>query len=159
MLFFNTRGDLIMAKPDRLSEYAAQDEIIWQDRRRYLGLPISFTVYKFDANRFYEKKGLFNTKEEEILLYRILDVSLKRSLWQKIFGVGTIVLSTADQSTPILEIKSVKNSDRVRRALSNIVEKERDEKRVLGKEMFGASGAFDVLDGAGMDHMIDHPGF
>ncbi len=148
-----------MAKPDRLSEYAAQDEIIWQDRRRYLGLPISFTVYKFDANRFYEKKGLFNTKEEEILLYRILDVSLKRSLWQKIFGVGTIVLSTADQSTPVLEVKSVKNSDRVRRALSNIVEKERDEKRVLGKEMFGASGAFDVLDGSGMDHMIDHPGF
>ena len=147
-----------MAKPDRLSEYAAQDEIIWQDRRRYLGLPISFTVYKFDANRFYEKKGLFNTKEEEILLYRILDVSLKRSLWQKIFGVGTIVLSTADQSTPVLEVKSVKNSDRVRRALSNIVEKERDEKRVLGKEMFGASGAFDVLDGAGMDHMVDHPG-
>lgn len=148
-----------MAKPDRLSEYAAQDEIIWKDRRRYFGLPISFTVYKFDANRFYEKKGFFNTKEEEILLYRILDVSLKRSLWQKIFGVGTIVLSTADQSTPILEIKSVKNSDRVRRALSNIVEKERDEKRVLGKEMFGASGAFDVLDGSGMDHMIDHPGF
>lgn len=148
-----------MAKPDRLSEYAAQDEIIWQDRRRYLGLPISFTVYKFDANRFYEKKGLFNTKEEEILLYRILDVSLKRSLWQKIFGVGTIVLSTADQSTPVLEVKSIKNSDRVRRALSNIVEKERDEKRVLGKEMFGASGAFDVLDGSGMDHMIDHPGF
>ncbi|MBO4604247.1 MAG: PH domain-containing protein [Clostridiales bacterium] len=148
-----------MAKPDRLTEYAAVDDIIWQDRKRYLGLPLSFTVYKFDANRFYEKKGFLNTKEEEILLYRVLDVSLKRSLWQKIFGVGTIVLSTADQSTPILEVKNVKNSDRVRRALSNIVEKERDEKRVLGKEMFGASGAFDVLDGSGIDHMIDHPGF
>ena len=148
-----------MAKPDRLTEYAAVDDIIWQDRKRYLGLPLSFTVYKFDANRFYEKKGFLNTKEEEILLYRVLDVSLKRSIWQKIFGVGTIVLSTADQSTPILEVKNVKNSDRVRRALSNIVEKERDEKRVLGKEMFGASGAFDVLDGSGIDHMIDHPGF
>lgn len=148
-----------MAKPDRLTEYAAVDDIIWQDRKRYLGLPLSFTVYKFDANRFYEKKGFLNTKEEEILLYRVLDVSLKRSLWQKIFGVGTIVLSTADQSTPILEVKNVKNSDRVRRALSNIVEKERDEKRVLGKEMFGASGAFDVLDGSSIDHMIDHPGF
>ena len=148
-----------MAKPDRLTEYAAVDDIIWQDRKRYLGLPLSFTVYRFDANRFYEKKGFFNTKEEEILLYRVLDVSLKRSLWQKIFGVGTIVLSTADQSTPILEVKNIKNSDRVRRALSNIVEKERDEKRVLGKEMFGASGAFDVLDGSGIDHMIDHPGF
>lgn len=148
-----------MVKPDRLTEYAAVDDIIWQDRKRYLGLPLSFTVYKFDANRFYEKKGFLNTKEEEILLYRVLDVSLKRSLWQKIFGVGTIVLSTADQSTPILEVKNVKNSDRVRRALSNIVEKERDEKRVLGKEMFGASGAFDVLDGSGIDHMIDHPGF
>jgi len=147
-----------MAKTDRLSALAADEEILWQDRRRYLGLPISFTIYKFDHNRFYEKRGLLNTKEEEILLYRILDITLKRSLWQKIFGVGTVVLTTADQSTPVLEIKSVKKSDQVRKALSNLVEKERDEKRVLGKEMFGASGAFDTFDG--MDHMDGgmHPG-
>ena len=43
----------------------------------------------------------------------------------------------------VLEIKSIKTPDRVRKALSNLVEQRRDEKRVTGKEMFGAAGAFD----------------
>lgn len=129
-----------MAKTDRLSQYLDNDVILWKDKKRYFGLPISFTTYSFDNNRLYIKKGLFNTTEDEILLYRILDVTIKRTLGQKIFGVGSIILNTADQTSPVLEIKNVKNSDRVRKALSTIVEKERDEKRVLGKEMFGSAG-------------------
>ncbi len=143
-----------MAKTDRLSDYANMDEILWHDRKRYLGLPISFTRYSFDENRFYLKKGLFNVTSDEILLYRVLDVTLKRSFGQRIFGVGTIILSTADQTLPLMKIESVKDSERVCRALSNIVEKERNEKRVLGKEMFGAAGFDDMGDGFmdGFDH-------
>ncbi|MBP5180194.1 MAG: PH domain-containing protein [Clostridiales bacterium] len=145
-----------MAKTDRLSEYVNEQPILWHDRRRYFGLPISFTRYSFDKDKFYLKKGLLNTSSDEILLYRVLDVRLLRSFWQKIFGVGTIVLKTADQTTPLLEIKSVKDSERVRTALSNIVENERNEKRVLGKEMFGAAGHHDVdLDGDGVADHID----
>ena len=145
-----------MAKTDRLSEYVNEQPILWHDRRRYFGLPISFTRYSFDKDKFYLKKGLLNTSSDEILLYRVLDVRLLRSFWQKIFGVGTIVLKTADQTTPLLEIKSVKESERVRTALSNIVENERNEKRVLGKEMFGAAGHHDVdLDGDGVADHID----
>ena len=145
-----------MAKTDRLSEYVKEEPILWHDRRRYLGLPISFTRYSFDSNKFYLRKGLLNTTADEILLYRVLDVRLKRSLWQKIFGVGTIVLKTADQTTPTLEIKSVKDSERVKTALSNIVENERNEKRVLGKEMFGAAGHHGIdLDGDGVPDIVD----
>ena len=144
-----------MAKTDRLSEYVKEQPILWHDRRRYLGLPISFTRYSFDSDKFYLKRGLFNTTSDEILLYRVLDIRLKRSLWQKIFGVGTIILKTADQTMPLLDVKSIKDSERVKTALSNIVENERNEKRVLGKEMFGAAGHHDVdADGDGVpDHM------
>ena len=148
-----------MAKTDRLSEYVKEEPILWHDRRRYLGLPISFTRYSFDNDKFYVKKGLFNTTSDEILLYRILDIRLSRSLWQKIFGVGTICLKTADQTMPHLDVKSVKDSERVRTALSNIIERERNEKRVLGREMFGAASHQDYdLDGDGMpDHIdVDH---
>ena len=118
-----------------------QDEaILWKDRKRILGMPISFTVYSIDNNRLYVKKGLFNSIMDELLLYRILDIKLSRSLFQKIFRVGTITLSTADKTNPILEIKNVKNSDKIRRLISNIVERERNEKRIMGKEMFGAAG-------------------
>ncbi len=145
-----------MAKTDRLSEFVNEEPILWKDRRRYLGLPISFTRYSFDSNKFYLNKGLFNTTSDEILLYRVLDIRLTRSFFQRIFGVGTIVLKTADQTNPILEVKSVKNSERVKTALSNIVENERNEKRVLGKEMFGAAGHHDLdLDGDGIPDHVD----
>lgn len=127
------------AKIDKLDNMIEKDEILWRDRKRYLGLPISFTVYSFDRNRFYLKKGLFNTTEDEMLLYRILDVKLSRKFSQKIFGVGSIMLVTADKSDNNIEIKNIKNPDRTRKALSSIVEKERDEKRILGKEMFGTA--------------------
>ena len=147
-----------MGRIDRLTNLTEKEELLWQDRRRYLGLPISFTIYSFSHNKFYLKKGIFTTHSEEILLYRILDLQLKQTVWQKIFGVGTVTLTTADKSTPILEIKSIKTPDRVRKALSNLVEQRRDEKRVTGKEMFGAAGMFHGVDGedADLDGIIDH---
>ena len=68
-----------------------------------------------------------------------MDVRLKKSFGQRIFKVGTIELSTADKTTPIILLENIKNPDRTRDALSAIDEKERDEKRVLGKEMFGTA--------------------
>lgn len=125
---------------NKIDDLLVKDEILWHDRKRILGMPISFTKYSMDDNRIYVKRGLFNSVMDELLLYRVLDVKLSRNLFQKIFRVGTINLSTADKSNPNLEIKNIKNSDKIRTLISNIVERERDEKRVMGKEMFGASG-------------------
>lgn len=138
--------DSVMAKIDRLTNLTENEEILWQDRKRYLGLPLSFTIYSFSKNKFYMKTGIFNTKSEEILLYRILDITYKQTFGQKIFGVGSVILNTADKTTPVLEIKSIKTPDRVRKALSTLVEQRRDEKRVTGKEMFGAASSHDFGD-------------
>ena len=93
-----------MAKIDKLTQLTEEEEIIWKDRKRYLGLPISFTVYSMSKNKFYLKKGIFNIDQEEILLYRVLDITFKQNFGQRIFGVGTLILNTADKSTPILEV-------------------------------------------------------
>lgn len=135
-----------MAKPDRLSQYVEKDSILWKDRKRYLGLPISFTIYSFDNNRLYVRKGFFNIEEDEILLYRILDIGVQKTFWQRIFGVGTVHLDTADKTHKCFDLKNIKNPERIKKALSTIVEKERAEKRVLGKEMYGASGMDDIGD-------------
>ncbi len=124
--------------------------ILWKDRKRHLGLPLSFTVYSMDENRFYLKSGFFNTSFDELLLYRILDIKLTRSFGQKIFGVGTITLMTADQSNPNLLIRNVKHSEAARRLISDKVEEQRDKKRIMGKEMFGAAG-MEMLDDSGMN--------
>lgn len=128
-----------MAKVDKLNDYIVEEQIIWKDKKRILGLPITFTKYSFSENRLFMEKGFFKVVKDELLMYRVLDVRLKKSFWQRIFKVGTIELSTADKSTPIILLENIKNPDRTRDALSSIAEKERDEKRVLGKEMFGTA--------------------
>lgn len=130
----------------------ADVEILWKDRKRYLGMPISFTRYEVDQTRFTSRIGFFNTVTNETLLYRIMDLKLSRSLGQKIFGVGTITLYTADTSHSTFELKNIKKPEKVRRYLSNLVEKEREDRRLTGRELFGvADGGYDMpdLDGDG----------
>ena len=54
--------------------------VLWHDRKRYLGLPISFTKYSVSEDRLFVKTGLFNLTQDEVKLYRILDLSLKEPL-------------------------------------------------------------------------------
>ncbi len=125
--------------------------LLWKDRKRYFGLPISFTRYEFDSDRLTCRIGLFRTTTDEVLLYRILDIKMTQTLWQKLFGVGSIMLYTADQSHSQFPLINIKHPERIRRGLSDLVEKERMEKRLLGRELFGtaAAGLVDI-DGDGI---------
>ena len=117
-----------MAKKDNTS-------YVWKDRKRTLfGLPLSFTVYKLTEEKLYIETGVFAKNEEEIRLYRVLDLTLKRSLGQRIFGLGTIHFCTADKSTPEFDIKSIKNSRDIKNMISDMVEAQREAKRVSSRE-------------------------
>ena len=97
-----------------------QARILWKDRKRHLGLPISFTVYTVDENRLYVQKGLFTTSTSELLLYRILDIKSRRTFWQKLLGVGDVTLYNADASDNQIVLKNIRNPEAVRRFLSQI---------------------------------------
>lgn len=127
-------------------------EIVWSDRKRIIfGLPWTFTKYTLTKEKLLVETGILNKDEEEIRLYRIMDMTLKRSLWQRMFGLGTIHCCTADKSSPELDIKWIPDSARVKELLSDLVEQERMEKRVSSREYF-SDGDGD-LDG---DGEIDH---
>lgn len=118
-------------------------EYIWKDRKRTLfGLPLSFTVYKLTEEKLYVETGFLSKKEEEIRLYRIMDLTLNRPLSQRIFGLGTIHCCSADKSTPEFDIRKIKNSRDVKNLLSDMVEKQREAKRITGRE-FMSDGDFD----------------
>lgn len=114
--------------------------ILWSERKRWIlfGLPWTFTKYTCTSEKMIVESGLFSKREEEIRLYRILDLTLERSLWQRIFGLGTIQCDTVDKSTPKLVIKNVKNSRQVKELLSEAVEEERTKKRVSSRELMSA---------------------
>lgn len=110
-------------------------KVIWKDRKRTLfGLPLSFTKYTITEDKLLIETGFLNQKEEEIRLYRIMDVTLKRSLGERIFGLGTIHCCSADKSSPEFDIKRIKNSAEVKDILSDMIESERERKRVAMRE-------------------------
>ena len=106
------------------------NEILWNDRKRILGMPISFTKYSLSKDRIFINTGFFNLNEEEILLYRVLDVSLKLSFWQRIFRVGSIIVKSSDQSTPVLEIRNVKNPKEVKEMIYKYSEEMKMARRI-----------------------------
>ncbi len=127
-----------MAKKD-ITEYT------WSDRKRIVfGLPWTFTKYILTSDKLLIRKGVFNLQEEEIRLYRIMDVTLKRSLWERLFGLGTIHCCSADKSTPEFDILHIKNSRDVKNLLSDEVERERNERRVGLREFMESDESEDM---------------
>ena len=121
-------------------------DILWKDRKRtFMGLPWSFTRYSLTGEKLLIDVGFLRRNEEEIRLYRILDITLKRSLGQRLFGIGTIHCCSADKSTPEFDIKNIKRPVEVKNLLSDLVEEERNKKRVSGREfMVGEDDADDM---------------
>ncbi len=113
-------------------------EILWSDRKRtFLGLPWSFTKYSLTEERLFIETGLFNKKEDEVRLYRITDVSLTRNFGQRLFKLGTIHCCSGDKTLGDFDILSIKNPKEVKEQLSELVEKQRDSKRVTSREFIG----------------------
>ena len=113
----------------------AEINVVWQDRKRTLfGLPWSFTKYSLTEEKLLIETGFLNKKEEEVRLYRIMDVTLKRSLGERIFGLGTIHCCSADRSTPEFDILRIKRSGEIKNMLSDMIEQQRTIKRVASRE-------------------------
>lgn len=110
---------------------------IWKDRRRRLGLPLSFTRYSLSDDRLFRETGLLNLVEEELLLYRVTDITLRRSLWQRLFRVGTVCVDSSDKTSPHLELKSVRDPKAVKELLHEKVEAAKAARRMSALEVMG----------------------
>lgn len=110
---------------------------LWSDRRRRLGLPLSFTRYALSDDRLFLETGLLSTQCEEILLYRVRDISLKITLGQRIFGVGTVTILSSDKSMPVLELKNVKNPRACKEQIHQAVEEMKLSRRMRVGEILG----------------------
>ena len=110
---------------------------LWKDRKRYFGMPISFTKYALSEDRLFISVGLLNIKDDEILLYRVRDIDTSRSLWQRLFGVGTVTVLSSDKSMPNLVLKNIKNPVEVKELIHTQVEEMKIRRRVRFGEIMG----------------------
>lgn len=124
-------------------------EYLWNDRKRILGMPLSFTKYSLSKDRIFVKTGFFTSKFEEVVLYRVRDLSLTRSLWQKLFGVGSVTVQSSDKSMPTLVLKNIKKSFEVKELLHACIEEMKKERRMRIGEIVGDDDDLDDDDGDG----------
>ena len=108
---------------------------LWKDRKRFLGMPLSFTRYMLSEDRLFLSKGFLNVKDEELLLYRTRDISTSRSLLQRMLGVGTVTVLSSDKTNPTLVLKNIKDPIAVKEILHNRVEEMKLRRQVRVNEL------------------------
>ena len=123
---------------------------IWKDRKRYFGLPLSFTRYALSEDRLFLSQGFLNIKDDEILLYRVRDIDTSRNLWQRLFGVGTVIVISSDKSMPNLILKNIKNPVDVKELIHEQVEEMKIRRRVRVGEIMTTD-----MDGDGEPDLDD----
>lgn len=123
-------------------------DILWRDRKRVLGMPVTFTKYALTTRLVTQQRGLFTTVHDEVQLFRVTDVKVVRTLGDKLFGVGTVILYSSDQSHPQFHIHQVRDPLGVKAMVMERVGEERRRNRVIANDMLMNAGDMgeDCLD-------------
>ena len=122
---------------------------LWKDRKRHLGLPLSFTRYSLSEDRLFVSEGFLNIKDDEVLLYRVRDIDTRRSLWQRLFGVGTVTVISSDKTMPVLVLKNIKDPVLVK----ELIHKQVEEMKIRRRVRFGEIATTDTGDDDDLDDM------
>lgn len=103
------------------------------ERRRLLffGLPFTFTKYTVNERVITINAGLLNTTENDCYLYKVQDVELKTSLWERIFGLGTVACYTGDNTHPQLYLSHIRNAKEIKDYILQASEVARRKRRTL----------------------------
>lgn len=128
-------------------------EHLWKDRKRYFGLPLSFTRYALSEDRLFISVGFLSIKDDEVLLYRVRDIDTTRTLWQRLFGVGTVTVISSDKTMPNLVLKNIKDPVFVKELIHKQVEEMKIKRRVRVGEIMGNAmdDADDEFDDSNLD--------
>ncbi len=115
--------------------------IIWTDKKRILGMPISFTRYSLVTNntdwtKLFVKTGILSTIIDEVNLFRIYDIQCSQTLTQKMFGVGTVTLYSKDLTMPVVKLHNIKEPYKIRNMFAEKIEQSRTQKGVRIGEFY-----------------------
>jgi uncharacterized membrane protein YdbT with pleckstrin-like domain len=92
-------------------------------------------VYEVTSQRIRIRQGVFTRRTDELELYRAKDTTLIEPFWPRLFGLGTIVVTTTDTTTPLLEIQGIPQAHELREHIRKHIEECRDRKRARIAEL------------------------
>jgi membrane protein YdbS with pleckstrin-like domain len=79
--------------------------------------------YALSTRRLTIKQGLISTSIDDIALWRIKDVDVRQSLWERLGGVGAIVIISTDAVEPVAVLHGVRDPRGVQRLLRNQIDR------------------------------------
>lgn len=95
-------------------------------------LTVQTIRYELTTQRFRRSYGVLSKRTDDLELYRIKDTAFSQTLFQRLFGLGTVTMRSSDSSDPVAYIDSipVNSAKDLRENIRTFVEELRDRKRV-----------------------------
>ena len=76
----------------------------------YKAIQLKMTYYEVSTERIEFGRGIFDRKVDNLDMFRIVDMKLRRSILDCIVGVGTVMLTTTDKSHPEFAFEKVRDA-------------------------------------------------
>lgn len=126
------------------------DEIIYRERKRwtFLGLPFTFTVYTITPDILTIDQGFWNKTEDDCYMYKVQDVKMNSTLFERMFKLATLTCYTGDVTNPELRLCHIKHAKEIKTYLLKESEIARMRRRTINTVDIGAGGV--DIDGDGM---------
>ena len=77
------------------------------------------TCYQVTPDRIEWSRGILNRHVDNLDMFRVIDLKMRRSLFDCFLGIGTIILTTKDESDPEFAFVKVRGC----RQLYNVIKK------------------------------------
>ena len=117
-----------------------EEKILWQGKQANLTARLketanlNSTTYTLTNQRLIIKSGLIGKKEEQIDLVRIKDIMVKQSLKDRALGVGEILITSSDPSTPKMILLDIREPNEVKEILRNAIRSEKSAQGISFQE-------------------------
>ncbi|WP_137959697.1 PH domain-containing protein [Burkholderia sp. 4M9327F10] len=93
-------------------------------------LKTAFTEIIIDTERITCRQGILNRRVSSIELFRIQDVTSVHPWWQRLFGIGAVVVMTSDSNNAVWRLPGMKHAEQLRDELNRAAIALRDVKGV-----------------------------
>ena len=105
----------------------------FKERKRwlFLGLPWTFTIYTVKDDMITIDRGFLNKQQDDCYMYKVQDVELIRSIWERMVGLGTVRCFTGDTTDKELQIKHVRHAKEIKDFIFDASEKARIKRRTV----------------------------
>lgn len=115
-------------------------KFVEKKRLLFFGLPWTFTRYTISEELITVNSGLFHRRENDCYMYKVVDTRLCVSLWERIFGLGTVHCFGGDTTDPTLTISHIKNAKKVKDFILEASEEQRMKRRIMHTQNIGRGG-------------------